>query len=110
MRLDPQDVADLKPIIAEVVGQVLRELAGSPLCSQQIGFTEAQAAALIGLPKHQLRDARVRGDIKATVRPGMKQVMYSRRALLAFVEGNETTGARKKRRGKNLSQQTGGPG
>ncbi len=101
MRIDKNDLADLKPAFVELARQLLRELSESPLFSPQIGFTEQQAAALIGLPKHQLRDARRRGHIKATVRPGMKQVMYSRRALLAFVEGNETTGAKQKRRGKS---------
>jgi hypothetical protein len=100
MKLDTSDIAELKPIIAEVVGQVLRELAGTALASGQIAFTEEQAAQALGIPKHQLRDARLRGDVAATVYPGMNQIMYSRRALVAFSENNEKTGAKQKRRGK----------
>jgi hypothetical protein len=100
MRIETTDLEDLKPILAEFAGQLLKELGGTPLASGRIGYTEQQAADALGIPKHQLRDARLRGDIRATVYPGMKQIMYSRRALVAFAEGNEKTGAKQKRRGK----------
>jgi hypothetical protein len=101
VKLDAQDIDGLRPVIEAAVKQVLSELSGTPLASGQIAFTEAQAAAALGIPKHQLRDARLRGDVRATVYPKMKQIMYSRRALLAFAEGNEKTGAKQKRRGKS---------
>jgi hypothetical protein len=89
----------LRPVIAAAVGEVLRELAGTPLASGRIAYTEQQAAEALGIPKHQLRDARLRGDVRATVYPNMKQILYSKLALVAFAEGNEKTGAKQKRRG-----------
>lgn len=97
MKLDAQDIHDLKPLIAEAVRDVLKELAGTPLTSGQLAFNEAQAAELIGLKKHQLRDARLRGQIRALRPPGTKNYLYTRGALLEFVEGGGNEIARKGR-------------
>ncbi len=55
---------------------------------ERLLFSEAEAAAKFGVPRHVLRDERLRGNISGC-RVG-KRVMYSRRALEQFIEFRET--------------------
>lgn len=85
MKLDASDIAELEPVIRAAVVAVLDELRHSELArSEQLAFPEAQAAAMLGIAKHALRDCRLRGEIEG-VRLG-KRVAYTREALLRFLE------------------------
>jgi len=76
--------ADLRPIVQAVVDEVLeRTQAERAGFGGRLGFTEPEAAALLGVKPHVLRDARLRGEIVAR-RVG-KRYLYSRAALLGFL-------------------------
>lgn len=83
------DDADLKVLVTRVVTTVLaqREADGMKF-GGRLAYTEAEAAALIGVRPHVLRDCRLRGEIEGA-RIG-KRVMYSREQLLALMERNRT--------------------
>ena len=53
------------------------------LPSERIGYPEAEAAELLGIGKHVLRDARLRGEIHAT-KIG-KRIVYSRNELMRWL-------------------------
>lgn len=55
---------DLRPLVTSVVADVLA--AAERLPADRLGYNEAEAASLLGLAKHQLRDLRLRGEAKAT--------------------------------------------
>lgn len=77
-------LGDLHPAVAEAFRRALEQcrVAGSQL-GPRLAYTEAEAAELLGLKKHQLRDARYRGEV-AAVRRG-KSYLYSADELRRFV-------------------------
>jgi hypothetical protein len=85
VKIDASDIADLQPIIAAAVRSTLEaiEAGNAKLPAQRLGYPEAEAAALLGVRRHVLRDARLRGEIKAR-RLG-KGYVYGRDALLKFL-------------------------
>ena len=84
MKLEPGDIVDLRPIIAAVVRHVLDEVQEEyERLNGRLGYGEAEAAALLGLSKHVLRDARLRGELVAS-KIG-KRIVYSRGDLAAFL-------------------------
>lgn len=86
MKLDPSDIADLRPLINAAVFSTVEKLrADQAKLADRIGFVEREAAELLGIRQHCLRDARLRGEISARL-VGRKYV-YSRDALLRFLEG-----------------------
>jgi hypothetical protein len=74
---------DLKPIVAEVVAEVMERFGND----DRISYTETEAAELVGVKRHVLRDERLKGH----VRHGKvgNRIVYTRRQLLEFVEGRE---------------------
>jgi len=58
----------------------------------RLAYSEAEAAALLGLEPHQLRDERRRGRIQASVGPGRK-IMYTRQDLLDYLHSRRWDGA-----------------
>lgn len=76
---------DLKPIVAEVVREVLAQAdtATTRLDDRRLGFTEQQAAQALGIPQHRLRDARLRREVRA--KKIGKGYVYSRDSLLKFL-------------------------
>lgn len=83
--LDPED---LRPIIREVVREVREEFeAERQKLGEQLAFAEPEAATLIGVPWHVLRDCRLRGEISG--RRVSKRTIYSRQELLAFLESSK---------------------
>lgn len=50
----------------------------------RLAYGEHEAAALLGLERHQLRDERRRGRVKASVGPGRK-ILYTVQALLTYL-------------------------
>jgi hypothetical protein len=84
LRLDQES---LKPLIAEIVRIVVAELEQikAALPDGRLAFSEPEAAALLGLRTHQLRDERIRGRIGAAVGPG-KKLLYQRQDLLTYLQ------------------------
>jgi hypothetical protein len=90
MKLDAGDLHDLRPLISETVRAVLNEIQSesSRLPTERLGFTEREAAALIGVKPNVLGGARRRGEVRAT-RIG-KQTVYERGELLRYLmEGRD---------------------
>jgi len=84
MNLD-LDPADLQPIIAATVAETIDRLeADRARLNGRLAYREAEAAALLGIPAHSLRDARRRGEIVASLVG--KRILYSRTELLAFLQ------------------------
>ena len=84
MRLDASDIRDLEPVIEVVVRRVLdRVEAERARVNGRLSYSEARAAELLDVNRHQLRDARRRGEIEFS-RCG-KKILYTRTALLEFL-------------------------
>jgi hypothetical protein len=84
VKLDPADIAELRPLIDAAVRSTVAqiEVADAKLANR-LAFPELEAAALLGIPGHVLGDARRRGEISA--RKIGKKYVYSRAALVAFL-------------------------
>ena len=84
MKLDATDIESLRPLIDAVVQATLERIgAAESKAGDRIGFTEPEAAALMGVAPHVLRDCRLRGEIHA--RKVGCRFIYSRPALLSFL-------------------------
>ncbi len=78
--------ADLKPLVEQIVTETVERLADERAkMGGRLGFTEAEAAELIGVARHTLRDCRLRGEIEG--RLVGKKIVYSRDELLRFLRG-----------------------
>ena len=79
--------SDLRPLIEAIVKETvhLMDEAGRHL-GERIAYTEAEAAALLGVAPHVLRDCRRRGEVSAS-RCGKRSV-YQRSDLLRLLDGN----------------------
>jgi len=80
---------DLRPLVREVVQEALAAVAEHEsrlnTTGKRLGFSEAEAAALLGRKPYELGDARRRGQIRA--KKMGKSYIYSRDTLLAFLGG-----------------------
>lgn len=88
MKLDASDIDELRPIIRAATVAILEEI--KPLDARlmdRFAYTEKEAAQLLGVPQHVLRDARYRGELSGK-RLG-KKVMYSPDELRRFWESLE---------------------
>jgi len=84
------DPAALGPLIATVVTETLvqREADRAQFNGHdRLAYSEAEAARLLGLNTHQLRDERLRGRIAASQIVG-KRIRYLRDDLLAYLMAN----------------------
>jgi len=82
---------DIVPIVEAAVAATLERIEGDRAkLNGQLAYTEAQAAALLNVQRHVLRDCRLRGEI-AGVKVGAR-IQYERGELLAFLERNRTNG------------------
>jgi hypothetical protein len=86
------DPAALQPLIRAVVEATLAavEIDRSAL-PDKLAFSEAEAARLLSLHQHQLRDERQRGRVEASVGPGRK-ILYSREQLLDYLASRRWEG------------------
>jgi hypothetical protein len=79
------DESGLEPLIERVVTAVLTRLEGErQSIADKLAYSEPEAAMLLGVARHVLRDARLRGEI-AGCRVG-KSIRYERQELLAFLQ------------------------
>jgi hypothetical protein len=75
----------MRPLVREIVGEVLARLdAQGPRPDRRLAFSEEEAARLLGLEHHQLRDERRRGRIAASVVVG-RRVRYTREDLVGYL-------------------------
>src|SRR5262249_50158922 len=82
LELDP---AALKPLIEQVVTEALARLETERArLNGKLAYSEPEAAALLDLEPHQLRDERLRGRIQASVIVG-RRIRYLREDLLAYL-------------------------
>jgi hypothetical protein len=79
------DPAALRPLIAQVVAETLARLEETRAAvPDRLAYSEPEAAALLGLNPHQLRDERRRGNIAASQVVG-KRVRYLRQDLIDYL-------------------------
>lgn len=89
MRLESSDIENLRPLIAAVVAEVL-DRAALPVSgrdAERLAWPEAEAAALLGVARHVLRDLRLRGEIRSTKVGG--RVAYTRKHLTDYLLSHE---------------------
>jgi hypothetical protein len=90
LQMDPSILA---PLIHSVVVEVLAQVeADREWLHAKIAYTEAEAARLLSLNPHQLRDERLRGRIVASIGPG-RRVLYSRDDLMTYLASRRWTAA-----------------
>ena len=76
--------ADIQPLIEQVVHATIAQFhSDHAMLGNRLAFPEAEAAALLGIRPHVLRDARLRGELAGS-RVG-KKVIYERDELLRFL-------------------------
>lgn len=84
------DMDALRPLILATVRETLAQgrdlltVSNGQQSGDRIAWPEAEAAPMIGLSPHQLRDARLRGEIECFRGPRRK-ALYSREHLLAYL-------------------------
>ena len=95
MKLEPDDIRELQPVIREIVRAILDEL-GTPGASgnARLAYPEREAAELLGIPYYVLRDARKRGKIKGQ-KAGRKW-LYGREELQRFLSGDMSNEGRRR--------------
>ena len=77
----------LRPLIEQVVAETIERLESRHArFAGQIAFTEPEAAALLGVQPHVLRDLRLVGAIEAA-RVG-RRIVYTRADLMHYLEQN----------------------
>ena len=83
--IDPET---LKPIIATIIVEVLaaQEANRAALGDDRLAYSEAEAARMLGLNQHVLRDERLRGRIQASQIMG-RRVRYTRDDLMNYLQG-----------------------
>lgn len=78
------DATELRPLIEAVVREMLTQpsssLAGD---GSQMAFSEPQAASMLGVKPHVLRDLRLKGEIEASVVG--RRIVYQKEHLLRFL-------------------------
>ncbi len=81
------DESDLRPLIETIVKETLRIIdeTGRTM-GERIAYTEPEAAALLGMAPHVLRDRRLEGEVSAS-RCG-RRILYKRSDLLRLLENN----------------------
>ncbi len=82
------DPTDLEPLVRQVASSVVDQLRADEqqLPEDRLSYTEPEAAALLGVERHRLRDARLRGEVDAS-KIG-KVIVYERSDLLRFLKRN----------------------
>ncbi len=81
---------DLRPIVASVLSEALLQLdADRAIVDAKLAYSEAEAARLLSLKVHQLRDERLRGRIASSSIVG-RQIRYSQADLMAYLNRNRT--------------------
>jgi hypothetical protein len=81
----------LRPLLTEIVRQVVQEREQvKATIPDRLAYSEREAAALLGLLPHQLRDERRLGRVRAFVVAG-RRVRYAREDLIAYLTRRQWT-------------------
>lgn len=81
---------DLRPLVATIVTEALAQLrTDEAALGDKLAFDEREAARLLGLEPHQLRDERLRGRIAASQIVG-RRIRYRRDDLLTYLTRHRT--------------------
>jgi hypothetical protein len=92
------DLETLGPVVERIVAEVLRQLQSEQKkMNGRLSFTEQEAADMLGMKKHQLRDLRLRGEITALKATG-KASLYARGDLVEFLAAKRREAKRHSRR------------
>jgi len=84
------DSSVIRPLVQQVVAEAISRLEESGRQhGSQLAYTEAQAAAMLGVKPHVLRDLRLSGEVEAS-RVGMR-IVYTRESLTRLLEKNKWT-------------------
>jgi hypothetical protein len=79
------DVEALRPLIRSIAAEVAAELQGAGAAvPEKLAISESEAARLLSLQPHQLRDERLRGRIAASKIVG-RRIRYERAELLRYL-------------------------
>jgi hypothetical protein len=90
LQIDPEALRPLITVVVELTLARLDEVRAA--MPDKLAFGEAEAARLLSLNSHQLRDERLRGRVEASVGPG-KKILYTRKQLLAYLATRRWTAA-----------------
>jgi hypothetical protein len=91
LAIDPAALAPLvRAIVAEVLAQAQADAAR--VGTDRLAYSEEEAARLLGLEPHVLRDERRRGRIGASCIVG-RRIRYTRQDLLDYLAARRTVGA-----------------
>ena len=85
LTFDPTTLRELVRPIAEEIAAAIGTRTGN---DDRLAYTEAEAAKLLGIATHQLRDARLRGELVSTKVGG--RIGYERSELLAYLARNRS--------------------
>lgn len=78
------DTVALKPLIESIIKQVISTVDDRNILKGKLVVDETEAARLLGLKKHCLRDERLRGGIKASQTVG-NRIRYTAADLIGYV-------------------------
>ena len=79
---------ELRPLIQAVVRETLQQIEAEHAATNgRLAFSEGEAASLLGVQRHTLRDCRRRGEISA--RKVGKEYRYTREELERFLGEDE---------------------
>jgi hypothetical protein len=83
----------LRPLISEIVREVMQQLeaARARVPDGRLAWSEEEAARLLGLEPHVLRDERRRGRIAASSIVG-RRIRYTREDLVSYLMGRRLSG------------------
>jgi hypothetical protein len=79
---------DFGPLVEAIVTKVLAKIeTAQDRMGDKLAYDEPEAARLLDLKTHQLRDARLRGDIVASKITG-RRIRYAKQDLLNYLAAN----------------------
>lgn len=81
------ETTELRPLVEAIVKEVIadpRQLVAPT--SSQLAFSEPEAAGLLGVKPHVLRDLRLRGEVEASVVG--RRIVYQKDELIRFLNRN----------------------
>jgi hypothetical protein len=91
MRLEPADIDGLKPLLREMAAEVVSEMLSRGVAANadgeainRLAFSEAEAASMLGIAPHVLREQRRLGKIEFCRGPG-RRVMYTRQQINEYL-------------------------
>ncbi len=82
------DPTTLRELVRPIAEEIAAAIGSRTSDDDRLAYTEAEAAKLLGIATHQLRDARLRGEIVSTRLGG--RIGYERTELLSYLARNRS--------------------